>query len=40
MGIFQKLRYLQPIQLYLDSHIIARVEKSKYLGMTLDANLS
>ena len=40
MGTSQKLRYHQPIQLYLDSHIIARVETSKYLGVTLHANLS
>ena len=39
MGTSQKLRYLQPIQIYLDSHIIARVETSKYLGVTLDVNL-
>ena len=40
MGTSQQLSYLQPIQLCLDSHVIARVKTSKYLGVTLDTNLS
>ena len=40
MGTPQQLSYFQPIQFCLESHIIARVKTSKYLGVTLDTNLS
>ena len=40
IGTHQKLRRFQPLELYLNNHIITKVETSKYLGFTLDSNLT
>ena len=40
IGTHQKLRRFQPLELYLNNHIITKVETSKYLGVTLDSNLT
>ena len=40
IGTHQKFRRFQPLELYLDNHIITKVETSKYLGVTLDSNLT
>ena len=33
IGTHQKLRRFQPLELYLDNHIITKVETSKYLAL-------
>ena len=40
VGTWQKLKHCDPIELFLDDVTITRVDTYKYLGVTVDCNIS